>query len=426
MLHLHNEFQSGGLQLIYSVARRVWRTLPTGFRSWAGPSVQTLAVYAHRPPGPFSPETIRRGDVLVSGFFSDVNGIGRAGRLTLDAVETWGSRVLRHDLRLDPRGTSLARQRDRKGIWICHCNAPEALSFMLSDTGNIWSNRYRIGYWVYELPRLPADWHPALALFNEIWAPSQFVADAIIRARNRFGPIVRVVPHPLPDASRIAPDRSGFSISNAFTFLTMFDTRSASARKNPLGAIKAFQQAFDRNDQSVALIVKVVDEEADKAAVKVLMSQMANWSNIRIMRERLSDRRALELIRSVDCLVSLHRAEGFGLPVAEAMALGTPAIVTGWSGTREFSEGAAIQVPFRLVPVEDPSGRYVNTAERWAEPDLDAAADAMRLIAGDDQTRERLSVAGLRLAAERLGSRISAEPYRPFLEPKMAMAELSG
>lgn len=411
-------------QLIYRGARSLWRTLPTGFRSWASPGVGRALTALSLPflTRPLPRESIRPGDILVSGFFSDINGIGRAGRLTLAAVEQWGTPVLRHDLRLDPVGSSISPTAQSNGLWICHCNPPETLSFMLSRTEHVWGKRYRIGYWAYELPRLPPSWKAGIGLFHEIWAPSQFVADAIGKAMGRSGPVVRVVPHPLPDVRGINPDRRGFSIGPAFTFLAMFDTRSSLARKNPMGAVKAFQSAFRQGDESAALVLKVVNANADVDAVEELEAQTMNWSNIRMMREHLTDRRTLQLLRSVDCLISLHRSEGFGLTVAEAMVLGTPTIVTGWSATREFTEGAAIQVPFRLIPAEDPSGMYSGTGERWADPDLDEAAAAMRLLACDDREHARVSASGLRLALERLGKPISSDPYREFLRPKLVAA----
>ena len=366
---------------------------------------------------PLARESIQPGDILVSGFFSDVNGIGRAGRLTLAAVEQWGTSVLRHDLRVDPEGFSISTTAQSNGIWICHCNPPEALAFMRSRTEHVWEKRYRIGYWAYELPRLPPSWKACLSLFHEIWVPSQFVAAAIERTAGRSGPVVHVVPHPLPDVRAIVPDRGGFAIGRAFTFLAMFDTRSSLARKNPMGAVKAFQSAFRPGDENAALVLKVVNANAYEDAVSELAAQTSNWPNIRIMREHLTDERTLQLLRSVDCLISLHRSEGFGFPVSEAMALGTPVIVTGWSATTEFSEGAAIQIPFRLIPAKDPSGMYAGTGERWADPDLDKAAAAMRLLASDDRERARVSASGLRLAQERLGKPISSERYRKFLLP---------
>jgi glycosyltransferase involved in cell wall biosynthesis len=127
------------------------------------------------------------------------------------------------------------------------------------------------------------------------------------------------------------------------------------------------------------------------------------------------------LIASADVLISLHRAEGFGLAPAEAMALGRPVIATGWSGNLDFmDEGNSILIPARQVPVSDPQGIYTYKGETWAEPDLDSAADALIRLRGDADLRKRLGEAARRTIAERL----SPEAWFAALpEPVQAAAE---
>jgi glycosyltransferase involved in cell wall biosynthesis len=194
----------------------------------------------------------------------------------------------------------------------------------------------------------------------------------------------------------------------------MFDGRSTLARKNPMGAIAAFKRAFGPRDDAV-LIVKAVEIGAEPRALADLRAAIADWPNIRILTEQLGDRDVLELLASVDALVSLHRSEGFGLPIAEAMTLGVPAVVTGWSGNAEFAEGAVVAVPYRLVPAADPSRRYERPDLRWAEPDLDAAAAALRRLAADPAWRAELSATARRLAAERLQRPIAAPQLMRFI-----------
>jgi glycosyltransferase involved in cell wall biosynthesis len=107
------------------------------------------------------------------------------------------------------------------------------------------------------------------------------------------------------------------------------------------------------------------------------------------------------LIAGADVLISLHRAEGFGLSPAEAMALGTPVVATGFSGVLDFmDETNALLVPFRSIPVDDPQRIYRGQA--WAEPDVDAAAEALRRLRDDAALPRRLAAAGRRAVAERL------------------------
>jgi glycosyltransferase involved in cell wall biosynthesis len=285
-------------------------------------------------------------------------------------------------------------------------------------TSHIWASRYRIGYWAYELPRLPESWLPALSLLHEVWTPSAYVADAVRAANLPRMPKIRVVPHPLPDLNGVKADREGFSLGDAFTFLTMFDLRSALARKNPMGAVVAFQRAFDPKDHSVELLLKAVFGRADPVGLAALRTRIHGWPNIRLVEGNLSDARTLDLIATADALLSLHRAEGFGLPVAEAMALGVPAVITGWSATHEFAEGGAAEVPYTLIPVDDESGRYGGDGLLWADPDLDAAAALMQRLARDPQYRAELSANAKRLAYERLGRPIAADGLERFIRRK--------
>ena len=414
--------RSNAFSRIYGAARTIWHGLPIPM--WLRVKCYPLLNFvAHQiiirragRSGRLRPiHDIEPGNVIVSGYLTDVNGIGRAGRLTYDAISAWKAPTVLHDLRTDPSGLGVNASSAGGGLWICHCNPPEVLAFMAAGNSRIWAERYRIGYWAYELATLPADWRPAIRVFHEIWAPSQFVADAIIKARGPIGPIVRVVPHPLPGLTGVKLDRERFRLTDAFTFLTMFDTRSTAARKNPLGAIKAFQLAFTPRSQDVSLLVKVVEAGGDKAGLQQLDKQIAGWPNITVMTDHLSDDETLSLIASVDCVLTLFRSEGFGLTVAEAMILGTPVIATGWSGPTEFSRGAAIHVPYRLVPVTDASGRYAKSGQHWAEPDLDKAAEAMRGLLGDAGARAALITTARQLAQERLGKPISSLPYERFL-----------
>ena len=388
-------------------------------RMRAGPAIGHAARILMAPrvrflQRPVRPDAIAPGPIIVSGYFSEVNGIGRAGRLTLESARTWGGTVIAHDLSADPR-TVRGVAGTAGGVWLAHCNPPEAMAFMVDHrSAHVWADRYRIGYWAYELERIPDAWLPALRLFHEIWAPTRFVADAILAACDPHGPPVRVVPHPQPARDDIVPDRKRFGIQSGFTGLTMFDGRSTMARKNPMGAVMAFQRAFAPHDDA-ALIVKVVEGGVEPRALAELQATIAGWPNIHFVNDKLKDREVLELIASVDVLISLHRSEGFGLPIAEAMTVGVPCVITGWSGSAEFASGAAVEIPYRLVPAADPSRRYERPDLRWAEPDLDAAAAALRRLASEPAYRAELAAAARRIAFERLQHPITAPHLSRFI-----------
>jgi len=336
------------------------------------------------------PASVVPGPLIISACVSQVTGIGRAGRLTLKAAEAWGVPILAHDIQTDPRATQVDRDTPPGGVWLAHCNPPEAVAALSQQTEHLWATRYRIGYWAYELSELPRDWAAAIPFFHEIWTPSRFVADAVERSRRGARTVVRVVPHPVavdPPPQVQAGDRP-------LTFLVMFDTRSSLSRKNPLGAIRAFQQAFTADDTGVRLHIKIVAAWKDQRRIDALRKAAEGWPNIELNATELSDAETLKLFAAADCLVSLHRAEGFGLPLAEAMLAGLPVIATDWSGNVDFTRGASYEVPAVQVRINDTSGRYGGIGQTWAEPDMDVAAAQMRRVRDDPAGRAAIARRG--------------------------------
>jgi glycosyltransferase involved in cell wall biosynthesis len=369
-------------------------------------AVETLAP---RPAAEIPP-----GGLVLSGYLSDTSGIGRGGRMSLDALRAAGLSPLTHDLRRQPEGWGAS---PAGGVWFCHCNAPEALQFLMRSEDA--RACYRVGYWAWELPELPPDWINIAELFHEIWVPSEFVADSLRRGAPGISTVIRRAPHPLPRVEAVQPDRQRFGApAEAFTFLCMYDVHSSATRKNPMGAISAFQQAFDPGRTDVMLLVKVVAAHQSQTCVAELEAQTAGWPNIRLLTEMLSDADADVLIASADAFVSLHRAEGFGLSIAQAMALGRPVIVTGWSGNMDFCDEGAVAVGYRLIPVEDPHGVYAIYAapgQVWADPDLQAAAAAMRDFADHPDRARALGEAGRQHIRERVPTGYDIEHLRPWL-----------
>lgn len=250
----------------------------------------------------------------------------------------------------------------------------------------------RYGYWAWELPRAPSTWLTDAALVDEVWAPSRYTAAALKGARAP----VRVVPHPLflEDYRGVAPAPK----TADFRAVTVFDCNSSAARKNPEGAVEAFRRAFG-DDPSCELIIKTQNGEAHPTAMARLHA--AAGPHVRIIDAVWPYAEVKRLIAGADVLISLHRAEGFGLTMAEAMALGVPVVATAATGNLDFmGPGCAVMVPASWVPVEDPDGIYKGQV--WAEPDLTAAAESLRRLRSDPDMRARLADAGRARVAERL------------------------
>ena len=369
------------------------------------------AARALREPGwPKGEVTIQPGPLVVSGFLGEALGVGRAGEATAAALETAGYPVERQSLR--PAFARLWKPgpkppvSDRPGgVWIIHANAPETEVALMAHDPADWAGRYRIGYWAWETTEAPPEWARVAPWLHEIWVPSHFAGEGVGAALARAGQSaqrakIRVMPHPVrkPAGVTARPDRFGLE-GGARHALVMFDGRSAFARKNPWGAIEAWTQAFPEPRPDARLIVKGVALSTDPVSGKRLRELTDRRSDIRLYEERLDGRDLWDLLASIDILISTHRAEGFGLVAAEAMALGKPVIATGWSGVLDFmDETSGVLIPSRLVPARDRTGAY--RTGQWAEPDTAAAAAAIRDLLDHPSKAQRLGAAGpARIAA---------------------------
>ena len=263
--------------------------------------------------------------------------------------------------------------------------------------------RRRVGYFVWELPRAPADWAGGARLVHDVWTPSRFAAAAL--APLGLAPVV--VPHPLA-ACPPAPSalgRADFGLpETALVVLVSANLASSFARKNPLASVAAFRAAFgDRGDR--LLLLKLGHADHAPADLGVVRAATAGMSNVRIETRTLPQADSLALTRAADLVLSLHRSEGAGLVPAEAMLLGVPVIATGWSGNLDFMDAtSAALVRYRLVPVADPRGVYAGPGAEWAEPDIADAAAWLRRLAEDAPARRALGAAGQAMARARLGA----------------------
>ncbi len=361
---------------------------------------------------------LRSGDFVVSGFLNESSGIAQGGRLSAAALSEAGYDVLRHDLRPCFKNILGAKAElpGSGGVWFIHANAPECLVALMAHDPADWGSRYRIGYWAWETPKAPASWVLAAGFLHEIWVPSTFVRDAFAATFNaalRADLIERlkVMPHPVPVPSpgRRAAARQKFALSqDQCEVLCLFDTKSSAARKNPWGVLEAWRRAFPQTAPHARLTLKVSDLSDDRATEQHLLSLTNSRDDIRLMRDRLSDRDMALFTGAFDVLISLHRSEGFGLSLAEAMAAHVAVIATGWSGNTDFmtAENSSL-VAASLIPVHDPEGNYAglenDPAQVWAEPELWVATRALRELTASKAARDALTgpaVAAVRALSE--------------------------
>jgi glycosyltransferase involved in cell wall biosynthesis len=258
------------------------------------------------------------------------------------------------------------------------------------------ATRRMIGYWFWELEHVPLHMRQAIGLVDEIWAGSRFVTDAFAAV----SPVpVHHVPIPVAEPRASGRDRQSFGaladLGERPVFLTVFDHLSVTERKNPLGAIEAFRRAF-APDEGPVLVIKTMNGHQRRPNHQRVLAAADGRDDIRVWDETLNRADQMALVACADCMLSLHRSEGLGLHLAEAMWLGTPTIATAYSGNLDFmDDDNSLLIDYELVNVEHGEGVYPPTA-KWAEPDLDQAAAAMRRIAGDPGMARRLAETGRR------------------------------
>jgi glycosyltransferase involved in cell wall biosynthesis len=286
---------------------------------------------------------------------------------------------------------------------LLHVNAP-SIPLMLARAGaGYLRGRRVIGMWNWELESLPASWQGATRYVHEIWAPSAFTQAAIATV---YPGRVRLVPYPMgmlgvPPA---AADRRWFDLPDQAVVVTVIAHLGASfARKNPLGAIAAHRAAFgDRADR--IMVLKLAGGAAFPADMARLRAAIGGAANIRLIDELWTADRLRSLLACSDILLSLHRAEGFGLVPAEAMLRGVAVVATGWSGALQFMDAtSAALVDYRLVPVDDPRGDYEGIPAVWAEPEIDHAAALLVTLADDPVRRATMAARGRAFAETALG-----------------------
>lgn len=253
------------------------------------------------------------------------------------------------------------------------------------------SDAYNIICPQWELSIYPAEWAEQLNRFDEIWAPSKFVFDSIQKVTSKT-----LLHMPLPVQVQLTSflGRRYFNIpESSYIYLFFFDLRSYIERKNPWAVIKAFEKTCsERPDKDVRLVIKINPLTSHKSKVQMLkdtIDQCPYGDRIIIVDKVFTDNEIKNLIRCCDCFVSLHRSEGFGRGMAEAMHLEKPVIATGYSGNLDFmNEKNSCLVRYNLIDVQEGSYPHAK-GQVWAEPDFEQAAEFMiRLFDDRDYGRK--------------------------------------
>ncbi len=401
-----------GLEVRRSAKRLLGRRRSQALRARLRPRPDHAPqVAARRLPAPSSLE--RLGINLV-GYLQAETGMGEAARSLARAFATTGVPVSLHSLELNV----LARRGDETfaavrsdfphDVNLFVVNADQVMPVWEHLGSDVFGGRYNVGFWLWELETFPDTLRGAFDVLHEIWTPSTFCADAI----SEISPLpVRRVPLPVVPTAGERFDRRHFGLpEDAFIFFFMFNFLSYFERKNPLAVVRAFRQAFSADDDAL-LLLKTSQSDFAPQAAEALRREIEG-SNVRLIDEYLSRDEITSLTALADGYVSLHRSEGYGLTLAEAMFHGKPVIATPYSGNADFMNlGNGYPVDYRLVELAEDAGPY-PAGGRWAEPSVEHAAERMREVYDH---RERARAVGERARAD-VARELGLEPIGRLLE----------
>jgi hypothetical protein len=372
--------------------------------------------------------------VSLVGLLDRSMGLGAAARGTADILAGAGARVHRRPADGDGVASAL---RAGAATTVVQLN-PDLLAGWLDGAGaSAWTQR-RIAAVAWELPAIPPGWREVLALWaTEIWVPSRFVATALaVPGPGPQLPPVRRVAHavqaPAPAQRLLARARGVDALADVAPgrpiLLCVFDYASDIERKNPLAAIAVAARAAARlGALRPLLVLKSLGGSrfpADAARIAAAVARVRRHLEVRVIDQDLCGDDYWALLERCNVLLALHRAEGFGLVVAEAMALGKPVLVSDWSGTRDFADaGNAVPVPVTLTSLRRrrgiPAGPYLpQPAAYWGEPDLAHAVQLLTRVLTDPRSFDaRAAQAATDIASLLAPAAIAADALADWCTP---------
>jgi glycosyltransferase involved in cell wall biosynthesis len=372
-----------------------------------------LALLPAAPPARAEPP---REGVNLAGYLDAELGIGEAARLLSGALREAGipQATIAYE-RTPSRRTHPFDASDPNGapydVNVVCVNADQLPAFARDAGPSFADGRHRVGYWFWELEAFPRSLHRAFDHVDEVWCASAFV-ERSIRAAGRVP--VYAVPLPI-SAPSAAADGGGPATRAPFTFLFMFDFLSVLERKNPIGLIDAFRRAFAPG-AGARLVIKTINGDLRLSDLERLRAATAVHPDVELIDGYYASADRFALLRSCDCYVSLHRSEGYGLTIAEAMAIGKPVVATAYSGNLDFMTAEnSYLVDYVMARVPARCDPYPEGAS-WADPDLDGAAACLRRVY---EARHEAGEKGARAAADirtKHSARVTAAHLRRRLD----------
>lgn len=368
---------------------------------------------APEPPKPQLPKGVN-----ICGFIQGDFGLGHSSRILADDLASADVPFTMVNYEV-PGHTCNSRGWDHKisDRFLYNTNifvmSPESVRLFVEDVApDALNGRYNIGYFYWELPEFPDEWVPGLDLMDEIWTASAFTKEAF---EKKTRTPVHILPSSIAETKEEGLTRADFGLpEQAFLCLVMYDIQSVAARKNPQGAVRAFQEAFAGREDA-GLVLKVNPPRGWDGRDAVL-DALRGQPNVYVLAGTYAKPRLNALVSLCDVSVSLHRSEGFGMCPAEAMYWGKPAVLTDWSGNQIYmTPDNCCPVPCEIVEIDQDYGPYKKGCH-WAEPDVHAAAAYLRRLAEDPAYYRAVAQRG----QETIRTRFSVEAVGKSLRARLA------
>jgi glycosyltransferase involved in cell wall biosynthesis len=355
---------------------------PISFEGLLVPGKVPVQTWTQRPFG-----------VNLFGYASEALGIGEDLRTVHTALSSAGIPVKVVDIQRQHSDEPLRQQArclpDQLAPYAFNivCLTAEEQGRVLLELGlAVFQEHYTIGYWPWELSRWPQVWQPLLGLADEVWASSAHTHGALQTALGeRNMPKLQQFPLPLEHLEPLSAEerrhwRQTFELPAAAPLVVCsFDGRSSYGRKNPWGAIDAFQQALPL-DSEARLVIKTMHAGLAEQQWQQLQARVQADPRLLLIDAVLPREPLLGLYGCCDVLLSLHRAEGYGRVLAEALLLGLDVIATGYGGNSDFCIGPlAHPVDFTLLPVLPDDYPHAE-GQVWAEPDQAQASALLQSV----------------------------------------------
>jgi 2-polyprenyl-3-methyl-5-hydroxy-6-metoxy-1,4-benzoquinol methylase len=346
-------------------------------------------------------EMLKPGEprVRVCGYLRAELGVGEAARLLIAGLEAANIpyNTLTYDVtfsRQDHPFHEQANDQNDSDVNIICVNADQTPGFAQKMGSGFYRGRHNIGVWFWEVEDFPSQFHNAFDYIDEVWVASKFTRQALRKAAPK--PISKFHLPILQPVINKNLSRREAGLPDGFTFLFSFDFFSVLKRKNPIGIITAFKRAF-KEGEGPTLLIKTINGDKRLFDLERLKYAAFGRPDIVVSDGYLPLQAKNTLMAMCDCYVSLHRSEGFGLTMAEAMALERPVIATNYSGNLEFMTAEnSYLCDYKLHEVGGGASPYPPTSN-WAEPDLDHAAALMRHVYSD---RAEAAARGVRAGAD--------------------------